>query len=116
MLTTSTLIFRSRRQIFRVASLWPVAAVAYADLHYICIKKTCCEYEVGGGSIIRTNRDPPPIYTNNIHSTLGPRGRYQGQGVAASLWPVAAVAHADLHCICIKKTSDEYEVDEMPQS
>jgi len=28
-----------------VASLQPVAAVAGADTHYICMKKTCNEYE-----------------------------------------------------------------------
>ena len=32
------------------ASLWPVATVEGAELHYICIKKTCYEYEVCGGS------------------------------------------------------------------
>ena len=55
-------------------------------------------------SIIRTNRDPPPI--NNIHSQV-PEGRYQG--VAASLWVATAVG-AELHYICIKKTCYEYEV------
>ncbi len=33
-----------------VASLWPVPTVAGAELHYICIKKTCYESEVDGGS------------------------------------------------------------------
>ena len=31
------------------ASLWPVATVTGAELHYICIKKTCYEYEGNGG-------------------------------------------------------------------
>jgi len=32
------------------ASLWPVAMVEGAELHYICIKKTCYEYELNGGA------------------------------------------------------------------
>jgi len=49
------------------ASLWPVATVEGAELHYICIKKTCYEYEVcvGGVSIIRTNRDPRLVPTTS---------------------------------------------------
>ena len=31
-------------------SLWPLATVAVAELHHICINKTSYEYEVGGGS------------------------------------------------------------------
>ena len=31
-------------------SLWPIATVAGAEVHYIWIKKTSYEYEVGGGS------------------------------------------------------------------
>ena len=32
------------------ASLWPIAAVAGVELLYICMKKTCYEYEGNGGS------------------------------------------------------------------
>ena len=32
------------------SSLWPLATVAWAKLHYICIKKIWYEYEVSGGS------------------------------------------------------------------
>jgi hypothetical protein len=33
-----------------VAYLRPVATVAGAETHYICIKKTCYEYKGNGGS------------------------------------------------------------------
>jgi len=31
-------------------SIWPLATVAGAELHHICINKTSYEYEGGGGS------------------------------------------------------------------
>ena len=47
--TTTTLPLQEQYQA-RAASLWPLATVAGAKLHYICMKKTWYEYEVGGGS------------------------------------------------------------------
>ena len=34
----------------RATSLWPLATVAGAELHHICINKTSYEYAGGGGS------------------------------------------------------------------
>ena len=60
-----------------------------------------------GGINISTNRDSYS-YTKEIHSQV-PEGKYQG--MAASLWPVATIAGAELHYICKKKTSYEYDLD-----
>ena len=65
-----------------------------------------------GGSIISTDWYSTS-YTNQIHSQV-PESTYQG--VAASLWPLATVAGAKLHYICIKKTWYEYERGEGSQS
>jgi hypothetical protein len=68
-------------------------------------------YKIDLLSIIRTNRNPPPTpYTNIIHSQAQvpeAEGRYKA--VAASLWPIAAIADAELLYICMKKTCYEYE-------
>jgi hypothetical protein len=54
------------------------SSVAGAKLHYICMKKTWYEYEVGGG-LNHKNKQRPTSYTNDIH-TLSPvpepEGRY----------------------------------------
>ena len=90
------------------ASLWPVATVKGAELHYICIKKTCYEYELDWGvSIIRTNRDP---YSCTKHITLRSHRAYNKAG-AASLWPLATFDGAETLYIYIKKTCYEYELD-----
>jgi hypothetical protein len=56
----------------------------------------------GMGGLNHKNQQRPTSYTNtnNIHYQV-PENRYQS--VAASLWPVATVAGAELHYICIKK-------------
>jgi hypothetical protein len=55
----------------------------------------------------------PTSYTNNIHSQV-PESTYQAR--AASSWPLATVAGAKLHYICMKKTWYEYEGNEGSQS
>ena len=65
------------------------------------------------GGLNHKNQQIPTSYTNNIHSQVSD-SKYQG--VAAYLWPVATVAGAELHCICIKKTCCEYEWNEGPES
>jgi hypothetical protein len=62
----------------------------------------------GMGGLNHKNQQRPTSYTNtnNIHYQV-PENRYQS--VAASLWPVATVAGAELHYICIKKTCYEYD-------
>ena len=39
-----------------VASIWPIATVAGAELHYICIKKTCYEISCWGCILMTTSR------------------------------------------------------------
>jgi hypothetical protein len=58
------------------------------------------------GGFNHKNLQKPTSYTNIIHSQV-PEGRYKG--VAASLWPIAAVAGAETLYICMKKTCYEYE-------
>ena len=48
--TTSTLKTSESKYQGVAASSWPVATVEGDELHYICIEKTCYEYEVCGGS------------------------------------------------------------------
>jgi hypothetical protein len=50
----------------------------------------------GGGGLNHKNQQRYTCYTNKICSQV-PEDRYQV--VAASLWPVANVAGAELHCI-----------------
>jgi hypothetical protein len=60
----------------RAACLWPVATVAGANTHYICMKKICYEYEVGGG-LNHTNS------THLLHQgdpLSGPRRKISGCG------------------------------------
>ena len=59
------------------ASLWPVATVQGAELHYICIKKTCYEYEVLEG-LNHKNKQRPTSYQQ--HPLSGPRGQISGCG------------------------------------
>jgi len=48
--TSAGFTFPMSRYQYGVASLWPgCSTVAGAELHYICMKSTFYEYEVGGG-------------------------------------------------------------------
>ena len=65
------------------------------------------------GGLNHTKYCRPTSNTKEIHSQV-PEGRYKG--VAASLWPIAAVAGAETLYICMKKTCYEYEGNGGPQS
>jgi hypothetical protein len=88
--------------------LWPVATVEGGQTLYIYIKKTCYEYELDGGVLIISTNWESTFCTHDIHSQVI-ESKYQG--VAASIWPIASVAVAELHYICIKKICYEYEGD-----
>jgi len=84
------------------ASLWPVATVQGAETLYICMKKTCYEYELDGG-INHKNKQTPTSHTNNIQHSSSPNSSYKAG--SASLWPLATVSGAEIHNIYM------YQVD-----
>ena len=92
------------------ASWWPVATVAGAELHYICIKKICYEYE---GDVECLNQNIQHDKVNSYLTVVNPIIYHAG---VASLWPLAAVAGAKMHYIYMNLIFYEYEVDGMPQS
>jgi hypothetical protein len=96
--TTSTLRSRESTYQARAASLWPLATVAGAKLHYIYNDDDLIwVWRVWGILIISTNWESTS-YTNKIHSQV-PESTYQAR--AASLWPLATVASAKLQYIYI---------------
>ena len=92
------------------ASIWPIATVAGAELHYICIKKTCYEYE---GDVECLDHNIQHDKVNSYLTVVNPIIYHAG---VASLWPLPAVAGAEMHYIYTNLIFYEYEVDGMPQS
>jgi hypothetical protein len=114
---------RSQRTNIRVwrhpYDLWPIAAVANVELHYTFIKKTCYEYEGNGGPQSSELTETHLLHQGDPLSGSGfteTESKYQG--VAALIWPVAAVTvtGAELHYTCMNQTCYEYEVGGVPQS
>ena len=63
---------------YGAASLWPVATVAGAKVHYICMKKNCYEYEGNGGPQSKELTDTHLLYQQ--HPLSGPREQISGWG------------------------------------
>ena len=91
------------------ASWWPVATVAGAESLYICVwrrhdesmrKVECLNHNIQNDTV-------------NSYLTVNPIIYHAG---VASLWPLAAVAGAEMHYIYMNLIFYEYEVDGMPQS
>ena len=60
-----------------LASLWPVAAEAGADTHYICMKKTCNQYEVWDWSQLSNPHLCPSVCPTGLRVTSESRYQYQ---------------------------------------
>ena len=87
-----------------VASLWPVAAEAGADTHYICMKKTCNQYEVWDWSQL-SNPTPLPLCLS-YRDTGYLREQISMSGWGCILFTTSTVAGAEI--LYIHMT---YEVD-----
>jgi len=101
------------------ASLWPPATIQGAETHYICMKWTCYEYEVGGCSYSYHNLQYNPVRNQeNLLLLILPLSHQSTRAECgiASIWPPATIQGAKTLCTFMKLTCYEYEVGEVTQS
>jgi hypothetical protein len=96
------------------ASLWPLAAVAGAETHYIYMNLIFYEYEVCRVPQYHNPSEKPRESPTTYYCLWLWDPAYQA-GVE-SWWLPAAVEDAETHYMCMEKTWWEYEVCGVPQS